>query len=82
MILRVMFILAVNPGYTEDSLQRDGSHPIAVDMGHRIPLERQHSESDERNWARHGTGALHDAAELMNELPSRQLGKFLQSVKY
>lgn len=74
--------LAVNPGYTEDSFQRDGSYPITVDMAHRIPLERRHSASDGRSWARHGNGALHDASELISELPSRQLGMFFQSVKY
>ena len=67
----------INPGYTEDSFPRDGSHPITVDMGHRIPLERRHSESNEQNWARHGTGALHDAAELISELPSRQLDRMV-----
>lgn len=79
-----MFILAVNPGYREDSIQRDGNYPIThtVDMGRRIPVERRHSESDGRSWARHGTGSLQDTADLISELPSRQLGEFLQSVRY
>lgn len=69
----------INPGYREDSIQRDGNYPIThtVDMGRRIPVERRHSESDGRSWARHGTGSLQDTTDLISELPSRQLDRMI-----
>lgn len=73
--------IVVNPGYLDESIGRDGSHPFVVDMGHRIPMERRHSADEaatgsSHSWARYGSGR--DAAELISELPSRQLGtKFL-----
>lgn len=68
----------INPGYLSDSIPRDVSHPMIINMEPRIPLDsRRHSFDSEvtgssHTWARYGSSR--DAAELISELPSRQLG--------
>lgn len=67
----------INPGYLDDSMGRDANHQI-INMDGRIPLDRRHSEygtGSGHSWARYGSSR--DAAELISELPSRQLDRLV-----
>lgn len=73
-------VLSVNPAYRDDSLHRDR---VAVDMEGIRMEERRGSDgsreycpegSTRRRWA--ATAEPRDTADLINALPSRQLGVF------
>ncbi|XP_063445528.1 transmembrane channel-like protein 7 isoform X2 [Mytilus trossulus] len=67
----------INPGYLDDSIGRDPNHQV-INMDGRIPLDRRHSDEGAgsgHSWARYGSAR--DAAELISELPSRQLDRLV-----
>ncbi|VDI37913.1 Hypothetical predicted protein [Mytilus galloprovincialis] len=67
----------INPGYLDDSIGRDPNHQV-INMDGRIPLDRRYSDEGTgsgHSWARYGSAR--DAAELISELPSRQLDRLV-----